>query len=88
MRFPLEILLFIHHEVFQETKSNSDIQNRFIDLGIKVITNEDALVHVSGHPRRSELLQMYDWIKPQILVPVHGEAMHLTAQRFSASSGD
>ncbi|WP_273788918.1 ribonuclease J [Bartonella sp. ML70XJBT] len=61
-------------------KAILDIQNRFIDLGIKVITNEDALVHVSGHPRRSELLQMYDWIKPQILVPVHGEAMHLTAQ--------
>ncbi|WP_142416812.1 ribonuclease J [Bartonella massiliensis] len=61
-------------------KAILEIQNRFIDLGIKVITNEDALVHVSGHPRRSELLQMYDWIKPQILVPVHGEAIHLTAQ--------
>ncbi|MBX4335781.1 ribonuclease J [Bartonella raoultii] len=61
-------------------KAIIEIQNRFIDLGIKVITNEDELVHVSGHPRRLELLQMYDWIKPQILVPVHGEAMHLTAQ--------
>ncbi|WP_455466887.1 ribonuclease J [Bartonella sp. B39] len=61
-------------------KSIIDIQNRFIDFGIKTITNEDALVHVSGHPRRSELLQMYDWIKPQILVPVHGEAMHLASQ--------
>ncbi|WP_336294357.1 ribonuclease J [Bartonella sp. CB169] len=61
-------------------KAIIEIQNRFIDLGIKIITNEDALVHVSGHPRRPELLQMYDWIKPQILVPVHGEAMHLTAQ--------
>ncbi|WP_409362027.1 ribonuclease J [Bartonella heixiaziensis] len=61
-------------------KSILEIQNRFIDLGIKTITNEDALVHVSGHPRRLELLQMYDWVKPQILVPVHGEAMHLAAQ--------
>ncbi|PIT69375.1 ribonuclease J [Bartonella tribocorum] len=61
-------------------KAILEIQNRFIDLGVKVITNEDALVHVSGHPRRSELLQMYDWIKPHILVPVHGEAVHLTAQ--------
>ncbi len=61
-------------------KAIIEVQNRFIDLGIKIITNEDALVHVSGHPRRSELLQMYDWIKPQILVPVHGEAMHLKAQ--------
>ncbi|WP_208441003.1 ribonuclease J [Bartonella raoultii] len=61
-------------------KAIFEIQNRFIDMGIKVITNEDALVHVSGHPRRLELLQMYDWIKPQILVPVHGEAIHLTHQ--------
>lgn len=61
-------------------KAIIEIQNRFIDMGIKVITNEHALVHVSGHPRRSELLQMYDWLKPQILVPVHGEAIHLTAQ--------
>lgn len=61
-------------------KAILEIQNRFIDRGLKVITNEDALVHVSGHPRRSELLQMYGWIKPQVLVPVHGEAMHLTAQ--------
>ncbi|WP_208435854.1 ribonuclease J [Bartonella phoceensis] len=60
-------------------KAILEIQNRFIDMGVKVITNGDALVHVSGHPRRLELLQMYDWIKPQILVPVHGEAMHLTA---------
>ncbi|KEC55121.1 ribonuclease J [Bartonella koehlerae] len=61
-------------------KSIIEIQNRFIDMGIKIITNENALVHVSGHPRRLELLQMYDWVKPQILVPVHGEAMHLVAQ--------
>ncbi|MCZ2158794.1 ribonuclease J [Bartonella sp. 220] len=61
-------------------KAILEIQNRFIDMGVKVITNEDALVHVSGHPRRLELIQMYDWVKPQILVPVHGEAIHLTAQ--------
>ncbi|MET3590117.1 ribonuclease J [Bartonella silvatica] len=61
-------------------KAILEMQNRFIDMGVKVITSEDALVHVSGHPRRQELLQMYDWVKPQILVPVHGEAMHLTAQ--------
>lgn len=61
-------------------KAIIDIQNRLIDQGIKIITDQDGLVHVSGHPRRSELLQMYDWVKPQILVPVHGEAAHLTAQ--------
>ncbi|MCZ2328229.1 ribonuclease J [Bartonella sp. F02] len=60
-------------------KAIIDVQNHLIDQGIIVVTNEDALVHVSGHPRRPELLQMYDWVKPQILVPVHGEAIHLSA---------
>lgn len=61
-------------------KAIIDTQNRLIDRGVRIITDHDALVHVSGHPRRNELLKMYDWVKPEILVPVHGEAMHLTAQ--------
>lgn len=61
-------------------KAIIDTQNRLIDKGVRIITDHDALVHVSGHPRRNELLKMYDWVKPEILVPVHGEAMHLTAQ--------
>lgn len=57
-----------------------DTQNRLTDMGVKIITDHDALVHVSGHPRRNDLLKMYDWVKPKILVPVHGEALHLAAQ--------
>ncbi len=57
-----------------------DIKNRLIDREIKVIEDTDALIHVSGHPRRSELRRMYEWVRPQILVPVHGEAAHLAAQ--------
>lgn len=56
-----------------------DIQNRLIDKGIEVITNAEELVHVTGHPRRDELRTLYGWLKPSILVPVHGEAAHLTA---------
>ncbi|MFC3705906.1 ribonuclease J [Devosia honganensis] len=56
-----------------------DIQNRLIDKGVEVITRDDALVHVTGHPRREELRRLYSWVKPQVLVPVHGEAMHLEA---------
>lgn len=55
-------------------------KNLLIEKGIRVVEDGDALVHVSGHPRRNELKQMYDWVKPQILVPVHGEAAHLVAQ--------
>lgn len=56
-----------------------DIQNMLIDRGIDVITQKDGLVHVTGHPRRDELRRLYSWVKPQVLVPVHGEAMHLQA---------
>jgi ribonuclease J len=65
-----------------------EIKNALIEQGIKIVTDSDALVHVSGHPRRNELLKMYEWTKPQILVPVHGEAAHLTAQaELGASAG-
>jgi ribonuclease J len=56
-----------------------DIQNKFIDRGIEVITQRDGLVHTTGHPRRDELRRLYDWVKPVTLVPVHGEAVHLEA---------
>jgi ribonuclease J len=63
-------------------------KNLLIEQGIKVVEDGDALVHVSGHPRRSELKQMYEWVKPRILVPVHGEAAHLVAHgSLGAMSG-
>ena len=60
-------------------KAILDVQNMLAERGIEIINDGDELVHVSGHPRRSELKQMYDWVKPQIAVPVHGEALHLNA---------
>ncbi|HUD50279.1 ribonuclease J [Parvibaculum sp.] len=54
-----------------------DLQNRLAERGIRVITEKDHFVHVSGHPCRDELARMYQWIRPQIAVPVHGEARHL-----------
>ena len=58
-----------------------DTRNRLIEMGITVIEDGDAnaLVHVSGHPRRNELRQMYKWVRPRIGIPVHGEAAHLSA---------
>ncbi len=60
-------------------KAILETKNRLIDMGLEVIEDGDALVHVSGHPRRNELRQMYDWTRPQIGIPVHGEAAHLSA---------
>ncbi|MCO5065491.1 MAG: ribonuclease J [Rhizobiaceae bacterium] len=57
-----------------------EVKNRLIDLGMRIIEDSDALVHVSGHPRRGELRQMYEWVRPKIGVPAHGEAAHLVAQ--------
>jgi ribonuclease J len=45
--------------------------------GVEVITDRTHLVHVSGHPRRDELRDMIGWVRPQLLIPVHGEALHL-----------
>jgi ribonuclease J len=51
--------------------------NGLVTQGVEVITDRDHLVHVSGHPRRAELLDMIGWVKPTILIPAHGEALHL-----------
>jgi ribonuclease J len=58
-------------------KAIGRVINGLIDQGVEVITDRDALVHVSGHPRRAELEELISWIRPQILIPVHGEALHL-----------
>lgn len=53
------------------------IINNLIDRGIEVVTDRDRMVHVSGHPRRGEMEELYSWLKPKIIVPVHGEPLHL-----------
>lgn len=69
-------------------KAILETKNLLIEQGIKIIEDSDALVHVSGHPRRNELRRMYEWTRPQVLVPVHGEAAHLVAHgALGASAG-
>jgi ribonuclease J len=55
-----------------------ELQNKLAKLGVEVITERDHFVHVSGHPAREELAQMYRWVRPRVAVPVHGELRHLT----------
>ncbi|WP_105419531.1 ribonuclease J [Neorhizobium sp. T25_27] len=83
-----DTVVFSSRTIPGNEKAIIEIKNGLIEQGIKIVTDSDALVHVSGHPRRSELVQMYEWTRPQILVPVHGEAAHLTAQaELGASVG-
>jgi ribonuclease J len=83
-----DTVIFSSRTIPGNEKAILEIKNRLIDLGMKIIEDGDALVHVSGHPRRSELRQMYEWVRPKIGVPVHGEAAHLVAQgSLMATSG-
>ncbi|MDQ8754774.1 ribonuclease J [Sphingosinicella sp. LHD-64] len=64
------------------------IQNELASKGIEMITDRQAPVHVSGHPGRPELAAMYQWIRPEIIVPVHGEMRHMMEQaRFARARG-
>ncbi len=74
-----DMMIFSSWAIPGNEKEVITIQNLLIDKGVEVITNNDEMVHVSGHPRIGELKQLYDWVKPDILIPVHGEAMHLEA---------
>jgi ribonuclease J len=54
------------------------IINNLLKQGIEVVTDRMALIHASGHPRRGEVAQFYQWIRPKIAIPAHGEEVHLT----------
>ncbi|MCR9128377.1 MAG: ribonuclease J [Alphaproteobacteria bacterium] len=63
-----------------------DLMNRLAGRGVKIITEKDMHIHVSGHPCRDELRQMYAWAKPKIAIPVHGELRHLKEHAEFAKS--
>ncbi len=64
------------------------IQNTLAGRAVVMITERQAHVHVSGHPGRPELAQMYKWIRPQTLIPVHGEMRHMMEHaRFALTEG-
>ncbi len=81
-----DTLIFSSRTIPGNEKAVNRILNAMIDQGIQVITDRDRLVHVSGHPRRGELACMYEWLKPQVVVPVHGEALHLAENAALARS--
>jgi ribonuclease J len=70
-------VIFSSRPIPGNEKAIMRVINGLIGQGVEVITDRTHLVHVSGHPRRAELEEMISWVRPQILVPVHGEPLHL-----------
>ena len=58
-------------------KKLSKLHNQLVKDGIEVISEENEFVHVSGHPNREDLREMYEWVKPSCVIPVHGEHRHM-----------
>lgn len=74
-----DVVVFSSRTIPGNERVVNKVINGLVKRGIRVVTDRDGLVHVSGHPRRGELEQMYGWVRPQVSVPVHGEPMHLAA---------
>jgi ribonuclease J len=72
-----DTVIFSSRTIPGNEKAVNSIINGLVAQGVEVITDRTHLVHVSGHPRRDELRDIISWVRPQILIPVHGEALHL-----------
>ena len=72
-----DVVIFSSKIIPGNEKAIIRLHNLFVYKGVEVVTEDDHFVHVSGHPCRDELTRMYQWVRPKIAVPVHGEARHL-----------
>ncbi|MET3725670.1 ribonuclease J [Sphingomonas trueperi] len=83
-----DLVVFSSRQIPGNEIAIGKIMNTLADKGVDIITDRQAFVHVSGHPGRPELAEMYKWIRPEIIVPVHGEIRHMHEQaRFALSQG-
>ncbi|MEQ8331737.1 ribonuclease J [Nisaea sp.] len=74
-----DVVVFSSREIPGNETAIGRVQSRLVARGIEVVTERDHHVHVSGHPAREELVEMYQYIRPKIAVPVHGSPRHLEA---------
>ena len=74
-----DTLVFSSRTIPGNERAVARLQDRLERMGVEIVTSKDAFVHVSGHPGRDELRRMYEWIRPNAAVPVHGELHHLRA---------
>jgi ribonuclease J len=83
-----DLVVFSSKQIPGNETAIGRIQNALASKGIEMITDRQAHVHVSGHPGRPELDLMYRWIRPEIVVPVHGEMRHMAEHaRFALEKG-
>ncbi|MDP9128690.1 MAG: ribonuclease J, partial [Pseudomonadota bacterium] len=73
---PGDTVIFSSRDIPGNEKAIARLQNRLISRGLKLLTEQEAHVHVSGHPAQDELTELYQWTRPHLSVPVHGEARH------------
>ncbi|SON54923.1 putative ribonuclease Jc [Hartmannibacter diazotrophicus] len=74
-----DTVVFSSRTIPGNEKAVGAIKNALVDRGVKLVTDADALVHTSGHPRADEIRRLYGIVKPKTAVPVHGESVHLAA---------
>ena len=72
-----DVVIFSSKIIPGNEKGIFALQNALADDGVEIITEKMRPIHVSGHPCRDELTAMYDWVNPEIAIPVHGERRHL-----------
>lgn len=75
-----DVVLFSSRQIPGNELAIGRIQNLLAGRGIEMVTDRQSDIHVSGHPGRPELEALYRWIRPDILVPVHGEMRHMQEQ--------
>ncbi len=77
-------VIFSSRTIPGNEKEVGAIINGLYRQGIEVITDRTHLVHVSGHPRRDEVKQLYSWVRPKVAIPAHGETSHLSEHAIFA----
>ncbi|ABC22371.1 ribonuclease J [Rhodospirillum rubrum] len=72
-----DVVIFSSRVIPGNERSILQLQNQLVEMGVKLITSRDAMVHVSGHPGAEEVRSLYGMVRPSIALPVHGEFLHL-----------
>jgi ribonuclease J len=85
---PRDTVIFSSRVIPGNEKAVGRLQNALARLNVEIVTDDDHFVHVSGHPAREDLARMYEWVRPRVLIPIHGETRHLHEHaRYAESRG-